>query len=60
MKISCGSIYPCDLVELQVAFCAVPIGKRKHRVLAKLRSVCVLDRTAENVSTSLAFGVTPH
>ena len=48
-SISCSAVSPCDLVEIQIAFSLIKHGKNKYRMLIKLRSVCVLDRTAENV-----------
>ena len=37
------------LVELQVLFNVVPRGKRGHLMLNKLCSVCIVDRSAEEV-----------
>lgn len=42
-----------NMVEVQVAFCAVPIGKGHYKLLLKLRSICVLNRMVERVSNSL-------
>lgn len=36
-------------MEVQVAFCVVPIAKGKFKMLLKLRSICVLDRSVESV-----------
>ena len=40
-----------SIVEVQVAFCAVPISKgRKYKLLPKLRSICLLDWSVQQVS----------
>ena len=40
-----------NVVEAQVAFCVVPIGKQgKYKMITKLRSLCTLDRSVERVS----------
>ena len=38
-----------QIVEAQVAFCAVPIGKGKYRLICKLRALCILDRQVQKV-----------
>ncbi|KAI0346337.1 hypothetical protein BDW22DRAFT_1302883, partial [Trametopsis cervina] len=38
-----------QLVEVQVAFCTVPISKGRHLMLSKLRSVCILSRDVQSV-----------
>lgn len=37
------------LVEVQMGFCAVPISKGQYRFIAKLRSICVLNREVDSV-----------
>ena len=37
------------MVEVQASFQAVRVGKREYVFIPKLRSVCLLDRTAEMV-----------
>lgn len=44
-----SAIRPGQLLEVQVAFCAVPVAKGKYRMLLKLRSVCILDRQVQKV-----------
>ncbi|KAH9921060.1 uncharacterized protein B0H18DRAFT_880502, partial [Fomitopsis serialis] len=39
-----------QMVEVQSSFVAVPRGKDKYKLICKLRSICVLDRSIENVS----------
>ncbi|KAK7677378.1 hypothetical protein QCA50_019709 [Cerrena zonata] len=49
-KIGPEDIYPGLLVQIQCSFSAVPIGLKRYRVIAKLRSICILDRIVEKVS----------
>lgn len=42
-----------QLVEIQTSFVAVPRGKGKYKLVCKLRSVCVLDQSIEQVSPEL-------
>ncbi|TFY52084.1 hypothetical protein EVJ58_g10208, partial [Rhodofomes roseus] len=37
-----------QLVEIQTSFAVVPRGKKKYKLINKLRSICVLDRSIEN------------
>ena len=37
------------MVEVQVGFCAVPIGNNQYKFLLKMRSVCVLNREVDSV-----------
>lgn len=37
-------------MEVQSSFLAVPAGKGKYKLVCKLRSICVLDRSIEDVS----------
>ena len=46
-----SSIKVGHMVEVQCGFCAIPVNRRKYRFLCKLRSVCILDRSVENVSS---------
>ena len=39
------------MVEVQVAFCAVPIANNQYKFLLKLRSICVLNREVDMVRT---------
>ena len=41
-----------QLVEVQVSFQAVPVAKGKYQMLQKLRAICILDRTVEEVSVA--------
>ena len=49
VKIAPTEIQVGNIVEAQVAFCAVPISKGRFKMLLKLRSVCILDRTVARV-----------
>lgn len=46
-----SNIHVGNLVEIQVVFGTVPTFDGSHLFLCKLRSVCVMDRTAQEVST---------
>ena len=52
-KISPTAVQLGCLLEVQVGFCVVPIQHGKFKLLLKLRSICVLDRSVENVSVSI-------
>ena len=44
------SISTGQLVEIQASFAAVPRGRGKYKMVCRLRSVCILDQSIEQVS----------
>ncbi len=40
-----------NMVEVQIGFIAVKTGRTEYIFLPKLRSICLLNRAAEKVST---------
>lgn len=38
-----------QILEAQVAFCAVPISKGKYLMICKLRALCILSRQVQKV-----------
>ena len=50
--VACAGVEICAVVVMSagVKFCAVSIAKGRYKLLCKLRSICVLDRTVESVS----------
>ena len=52
-SINPNSINATNLVELQVSFMAIKVKRGEYIFLPKLRSICVLDRIVEKVSTYL-------
>lgn len=47
-KINPAGVADGYLLEVQVGFCAIPLG-RSYRFITKLRSVCVLNREVDVV-----------
>lgn len=44
-------LYHSNMVEVQVAFHAIRVGRQEYLFLPKLRAICLLNRVVERVSS---------
>lgn len=55
-RIKPSAILPASLVEVQVTFSAVKLGRTDYIFLPKLRSVCILSRAIHSVRSTFDLG----
>ena len=59
-QISPVMIQAGNLVEVQVGFCTVQLNRGRFLMLQKLRSICVLSRIVEQVSSKPFISMIPE